>query len=179
MRLTGPEIISQLRDKLQFQFGRHLYGVLGGYEGLRRFEQDGLAQAVMPDGGPFPAAIDLNRRLLEGIGDADLRQLVQHEGRRPQAIQRRLNEQLDHMLAELLAIEPFIILKQVELLFAYQLDLSLFRTRAANQSHILLLLPGERRSDHVTLFHEAAPDLHRILTPNIIADNHLWELADA
>lgn len=178
MRLSGPEIITQLREKLQFPVGRHLYGVLGSYAGLARFETEALAQALLPEGRPFPGATDLNRQLLEGIGDADLRSLVQQEGRRPRAIQRRLNDQLDQLLAQLLAGERFVILKQIELLFAYQLDLSLFRTRAANQNHILLLLPGERRSEHVTLFHEAGPEFHRILTPNIVADNHLWELAD-
>lgn len=179
MPLSGPEITTQLRQKLQFPVGRHLYGVLGSYAALARFEAQVLPQALQADGRPFPAAVDLNRHLLDDISDGALRDLVKQEGKRPQAIQRRLNEQLDHLLAQLLADSDFIILKQIELLFAYQLDLSRFRTRAANQSHILLLLPGERRGDHVTLFHEAGPEFHRTLTPNIIADNHLWELADA
>jgi len=81
-------------------------------------------------------------------------------------------------VADLLQARPFVILKQLELLFAYELDLSVFRTRATNQSHILLLLPGERRGDHVVLFHEADARFHRTIPPNLIAENHLWELTD-
>jgi hypothetical protein len=71
-----------------------------------------------------------------------------------------------------------LILKHLELSFAYSLNLSVFRTRATNQHHILLLLPGERRGEGITLFHEADPRFHRSLPGNLIADNHIWELKD-
>ena len=127
---TGPQIISELREKLQLDIGRHLYGVLGGYAQLQQFEQTDLAQALDPDGQRFPAPANLNRALLARIGDDELRQLIKDEARYPQTVQRRLNQQFDEMLAELLAGPPassssyFLILKQVELLFTYDLDLS-------------------------------------------------------
>ncbi len=179
MKITGPQVISELREKLQFEMGRHLYGLLGTYTLLAGFEQSDLAQARDPHGNPFPLSLNLNRELLARIGDGDLRQLVRDEARRPQAVQRRLGQELDNLLGDLLQRDHLLILKQLELVFAYNLDLSVFRTRATNQNHIVLLLPGERRGDHITLFHEAEPRFHRSLPGTLIADNHLWELKDA
>ena len=178
MRLTMPQVISELREKLQFDVGRHLYGVLGTYGQLARLEQTALTQAQDPQGDRFPDPVNLNRALLARIGDEDLRQLVQDEARRPQAIQRRLQQELDSLLGELLQAHRCVILKQPELVFAYDLDLGVFRTRATNQNHILLLLPGERRGDHVILFHEVDRRFQRTIPPNLIAENHLWELND-
>ncbi len=178
MKITGPQVISQLREKLQFGMGRHLYGLLGSYAQLAEFAQSDLAQARDPGGNPFPLPHNLNRELLARIDDDDLRRLIHAEARRPQAIQRRLGQELDSFLGDLLQKDHLLILEQLELAFAYSLDLSAFRTRATNQNHILLLLPGERRGEHITLFHEADPRFHRSLPGNLIADNHIWELQD-
>jgi len=178
MKITGPQVITELREKLQFDVGRHLYGVLGTYIQLTSFEESSLAQALDPRGHRFPHPLNLNRELLARIGDEDLRGLVGAEARRPKTIQRRLGQELDSLLGDLLEQQRFLILKQLELLFAYGLDLSVFRTRAANQSHILLLLPGARQGDRVTMFHEAGSRFERRLPPHLIADNHLWELKD-
>ena len=179
MKVSGPQLISELREKLQFSVGRHLYGILGSYAQLRDFEQAVLAHAKDPHGDPFPKPAHLNYELLARIGDEDLRKLVQAEGRRPTAIERRLGQALDALLRERLEEHWFLVLKQFELLFAYGLDLSAFRTRATDQKHVLLLLPGGRSGEHVTLFQEAGARFERALPANLIADNHLWELKDA
>ena len=49
---------------------------------------------------------------------------------------------------------------------------------AANQKHILVLLPGEQVSDRITLFHEASARNHRTLPANLVPENHLWELSE-
>lgn len=178
MKTTGPEIITALREKLQFNIGRHLYGVLGTYQQLDRFEQQDLRHATLPDGLPFPSPINLNRTLLASIKDEDLKKLIRNEARRPQAVKRTLNNTLISVVGELLSESNVLIVKNLELIFAYYLDLSIFRTRATNQNHLLLLLPGEKRSDHITIFHESSTRFHRPLSSNLIADNHLWELID-
>ena len=178
MTLTGPQVISALREKLQFSAGRHLYGLLGTYAQLARFEDSDLPQARDPEGNPFPVPVNLNHELMARIGDDDLRQLVRDEARRPQAVQRRLGQELDNLLGHLLQSDHLLILRQMELIFAYSLDLSVFRTRATDRNHILLLLSGERRGDRITLFHDADPRFHRSLPGNLIADNHIWELKD-
>lgn len=178
MKITGPQIISELREKLQFDIGRHLYGVLGSYAQLEQFEKTDLARARNPQGDLFPKPLNLNRELLARISDDDLRRLIKDEARYPQAVQRNLNQKFDQMLSDLLSAPPsgLLTLKQVELLFTYNLDLSVLRTRASNQNHILLLLPGQRRGDQIIIFHETEPRFHRTLPGNLIADNHLWEL---
>lgn len=178
MKLGGPHVISELREKLQFDIGRHLYGVLGSYDQLERFEHDHLTQARDHQDRHFPLPINVNRELLRRIGDADLRQLVDTEARRPHAVTYRLNQEFDALLADLLQQTDLVILKQLELLFAYNLELSVLRTRASNQSHILLLLPAERRGEHLIMFHEVPPKFQRSIPPNLIADNHLWELTE-
>jgi hypothetical protein len=178
MKTTGPEIITELREKLQFNVGRHLYGVLGTYQQLDQFEREDLGHATLPNGLPFPAPINLNHRLLASIEDEDLKKLIRNEARRPQAVKRTLNNTLNAVLGELLSKSNVLVLKSLELIFAYELDFSIFRTRATNQNHLLLLLPGERRSDHITLFHEASTRFQRPLSSGLFAENHLWELSD-
>lgn len=178
MKLGGPQIISQLREKLQFEIGRHLYGILGSYEQLHRFERDNLRLARDHQDKLFPEPINVNRSLLQRIGDNDLRQLVDTEARRPQSVTYRLDQEFNYLLGDHLKQSDLVILKHLEMLFTYRLDLSVLRTRASNQSHILLLLPAERRGEHFIVFHEATPRFHRTVPPNLIADNHLWELTD-
>ena len=187
MKLSGPQITTILRENLQIDSGRHLYGILGTYAQLAAFETEILSQINLlpqePGNGSATAVchqvVNLNFALMERIGDEDLRDLVRSEGKRPQTIQRRLNLTFDSLLANLLEKDHFIILKQIELLFAYDLDLQTIRARASNQNHILLLLPGEKRGDHVALFTEANSRFHRELPYQLIADNHLWELENA
>ena len=178
MKCTGPQIISKLRENLPLNIGRHLYGVLGSYVQLKQFEESDLAQARFSGDNQQPMTINLNLALLSRIGDSVLRDLVQNEARLPQTVQMKLNKEFDLALSNLLQEQPFIILKQIELLFAYHLDLQVIRARATNQNHILLLLPGEKRGDHITLFNEADPRFHRTLPPQLITENHLWEITD-
>jgi hypothetical protein len=178
MKVSAAQISSLLNDALQMDIGRHLYCVLGTYAQLEAFEAGVLTQIQLVDGRQVRPSVNLNRSLLDRIGDEDLRKLVRSEGKRPQAIQNRLNQEFDGLLAACLAEYPILVLKQVELIFAYNLDMQSVRARAANQNHILLLLPGEIRGGHVTLFTESDPRFHRELPQQLIADNHLWELAN-
>lgn len=179
MKLKEMQIITYLRENLQVEMGRHLYAVLAGYAQLEALEKNELAQARKIDGTPMPKAINLSRSLLDRIGDSDLRDLVKQEGKYPIGVKRRLSHEYDALLADFLNQERFIILKNLELLFAFDLELETFRARANNQNHILLLLPGEKRGDHVFLFTEAEQRFHRQPPFQLIADNHLWELDHA
>ncbi len=177
MKLSDHEINSALRDRLQMPTGRHLYAILGSYGSLERYEKVSFSQALGSDGKPLKSPINLNRALLGRIPDEDLKELVQNEAKRPQSVRQRLAEELDCLLVEELAAGSFVALKQVELVFAYDMELNCLRTRGVNKKHILLLLPGERTGDRITLFHEASPACHRTLPAGVVPDNHLWELA--
>lgn len=178
MKLSGSVIVSELRQKLQYEVGRHLYGVLGSYAQLRHFEENDLVHATDGEQRSFPRPLNLNRALLESIEDETLRRLVHDEARYPQAVRSTLNRAVQDVLKQELQKSTFLIVKHIELFFAYGLDLTVFRTSATNQHHILLLLPGERRGQQIALFLDADSRFHQNLPDNLIADNHLWELSN-
>ena len=64
---------------------------------------------------------------------------------------------------------------QLELFFAYRVELNLLRTLAADDDRVLLLLPGRRDGRGVVMFPDL-PEGSYTLPTNLIADNHLWEL---
>ena len=179
MKLKGMQIITNLQKNLQVGIGRHLYAILAGYHHLDAFEKNELAQAQKQDGTSMPQGVNLSRALLERIGDSDLRELVKQEGKFPIGVKQKLGHEFDACLADLLNQQHFVILKNLELIFALDLEMETLRARANNQNHILLLLPGEKRGDHVFLFTEAEQRFHRQLPFQLIADNHLWELDHA
>jgi len=176
VKLSDSEINSKLREKLEQPTGRHLYVVLGTYERLARYERISMPEARGPSGEKLPAPVNLNRAILERVPDDDLKWMVQNEARLPGSVSQRIARELDALLSEHLAENMLLVLKQMELLFTYDLELKPLRIRAVNRKHILLLLPGERTSQHILLFHEAPPEFHRTLPANIVPDDHIWEL---
>jgi hypothetical protein len=174
--LTGPQVISELRRQLQNQSGRHLYVVLGSYNHLESFVKNDLTPAQTADGKTFPEPVNFNRELLAGIEDAALRHMVRVESSRSQMVESQLNQAFDQLLRRFFEQRPFLILKQCELLFAYKLDASKLRTFAANQNHLLLLLPGRQVSHQIQLFHEAEPRFQAQFPGQLVTENNLWEL---
>ena len=174
--LTGPQIIIELRRQLQNLSGRHLYVVLGEYKQLDEFEKNDLSPALTVDGKLLPQSTNFNRSLLEHIEDEDLRRMVRDENRRPQAVESQLNQAFEQLLREAFAANSLLILKQCELMFAYSLDLAKLRTYAANQNHLLLLLPGKLSSNQVKLFFETDQRFHRWFPGQLVTENNVWEL---
>lgn len=178
MKLSGPEINSQLRQKLEMPTGRHLYVLLGTYERLERYEKVDFREARSPTGQRLGEPVNINHQLLERIPDDELKRLVQTEASRTESVKDRLSKELDAIVAEKLYSGSFVAIKNLEILFAYDLELHCLRIRATNQKHILVLLPGKKVGDHITLFHEAPTNNHRTLPTNLVPENHLWELSE-
>jgi hypothetical protein len=176
MKLSGHEINSHLRQKLEMPTGRHLYVVLGTFERLERYEKVDFREARSPSGQCLGDPINVNHNLLDRINDDELKRLVQTEASRTESVKDRLAKELDALVAEKLNGGSFLALKNLEILFAYDLELNCLRIRATNQKHILILLPGEKVGERITLFHEATSSNHRTLPTNLVPENHLWEL---
>jgi hypothetical protein len=176
MKLSGHEINSQLRQKLEMPTGRHLYVVLGTYVRLERYEKVDFPEACSPSSQRLSNPVNVNLSLLDRINDEQLKGLVQTESSRTESVKDRLAKELDALVAEKLNGRSFLALKNLEILFAYDLELNCLRIRATNQKHILILLPGEKVGDRITLFHEAPSNNHRTLPTNLVPENHLWEL---
>ena len=174
--MKDTEIIETLRSKLAVPGGRHLYGVLGTYQALDKFIQK-LLQAKTLDGRHFPAPLSVNRGILDASPDDEFRKLVEDEAKRPEPTAAHVTRAFESFLRSKLKGKGLVILANLELLFAYSLELNLLRTMAADDDRVLLLLPGKRESGRIIMF----PDLvegNYTLPSNLIAENHLWELRD-
>ena len=174
--MKNTDIIEALRSKLSVPGGRHLYGVLGSYASLAAFSRK-LCQAKAPDGRRFPKPISVNRGILNAIPDNEFRQLVENEAKRPEPTAAHVAKAFEMFLRSKLRRKGLIVLSNLETLFAYNLELNLLRTMAADADRILLLLPGRRSSGKIIMF----PNLDErsyTLPTNLIADNHLWEVRE-
>jgi hypothetical protein len=194
--MKSTEIIEAIRQKLTVPGGRHLYGVLGTYTQLDGFAKK-LNQAKTTDGDPFPKPVNVNRGMLDAIPDDEFKQLAENEAKRPEptaahvarAFERFLRANLTGLPAPRAARQAgkgILVLSNLEMLFAYHIELNLLRTMAADEDRVLLLLPGRRSRGRIIMFHEMdeglpAPGAARqagdyTLPTNLIAENHLWEI---
>ncbi len=174
--MKNTEIIEALRSKLAVPCGRHLYGVLGSYAALAAFSGK-LRQAKAPDGRRFPRPISVNRGILNTIPDNEFRQLVENEAKRPEPTAAHVAKAFEIFLRSKLRQKGLIVLFNLETLFAYNLELNLLRTMAADADRILLLLPGRRSSGKIIMFPNLDEGSYTLPT-NLIADNHLWEVRE-
>lgn len=172
--MTPPEIIETLRSKLAMPGGRHLYGVLGSYQQLEQFQKV-LNDAKTPDGQKFPKPRNVNRSILDEIPDDEFQTLVRNEAKRPEPTAKHVEQAFERFLRGKLRGKGLIVLTDMELLFAYGLELNLLRTMAADDDRILLLLPGKRDAGRVIMFPDWSDGGYALPT-NLIAENHLWEL---
>jgi hypothetical protein len=172
--MTDTEIIETLCSKLLVPTGRHLYGVLGTYPALKRFAGN-LQQAKAPNGNPFPAPLSVTRGILDAIPDEEFRNLVVNEARRPEPIAAYVAQAFETFLRMHFKENGLVVLESLEILFAYDSDLSLLRTLATDSHRILLLLPGKWEHGRVVMFPDQE-DGEYTLPANLIAENHLWEL---
>jgi hypothetical protein len=174
--VKSTEIIEALRVKLTVPGGRHLYGVLGTYAQLEAFAKK-LHQAKTPNGKPFPRPINVNRGILQAIPDDEFRQLAENEAKRPEPTAAHVAKAFERFLRANLSSNGILVLSNLEMLFAYRIELNLLRTLAADEDRVLLLLPGRRSRGRIIMFHEME-DGDYTLPTNLIAENHLWELKE-
>jgi len=174
--MKDTEVIEALRSKLAIPGGRHLYGVLGSYPALNGFAKK-LRQAKTPDGKRFPNPLNVNRGILDTIPDEEFKRLAENEAKRPEPTVAHVAQAFETFLRSKLRGKGLIVLSNLEMLFAYNIELNLLRTLAADDDRILLLLPGRRSGDHITMFPDLA-DGDYTLPSNLIAGNHLWQLKE-
>src|SRR5216684_8078703 len=151
--MNDTEIIEALCSKLLVPTGRHLYGVLGTYPALKRFAEK-LQQAKTPDGMPFPAPLSVTRGILDAIPDDEFRGLVENEAKRPEPIAAHVSQAFEEFLRAHLKEQGLVVLESLEILFAYDSDLSLLRTLATDEQRVLLLLAGRRENGRIIMFPE-------------------------
>ena len=174
--MNSAEIIEALRQKISVTSGRHLYGVLGTYAQLDTFA-DHLHQVKTFDGIQFPKPVNVNRGILEAIPDEEFKDLAENEAKYPEPTAAHVNRAFKSFLTETLNKTNIAVLRDLEMLFAYNMEMNLLRTMATDEKKVLLLLPGKRAGDRIAMFHEMGESGFHLPT-NLIADNHLWELRE-
>ena len=141
--MKETDIIDNLRTKLALPVGRHLYGVLGSYESINAFSMK-LRQAKTPEGKRFPKPLNVNKGILNTIPDDEFRELVSSEAKLPEPTAAHIARAFESFLRVSLQKKGLIVLSNLEMLFAYNLELNLLRTLAADDYRILLFLPGKK-----------------------------------
>lgn len=173
--MTDTEIIEALRTRLNVSTGRHLYGILGSYTALERFSHS-LQQARTFEGEPFPVPLSLNREILEAIPDEEFKELADNEPKRPEPTRQHIKQSFESFLRARLRNHDLLVLSGLEMLFAYHIELHLFRTLSADDKRIVLLLPGKKNREGEVVMFPGLLDQTYILPTNFISENHMWEL---
>jgi hypothetical protein len=168
--MKDADIIETMVSKLRVPVGRHLYGVVGSYDALERFSRSVL-EAKTPDGLPFPEPISINKGIFAAIPENEFKRLAEDEPRYPEVIRVRLAQAFEEFL-RLTLRQGLIVLRDLEVLFTYDLDLSPFRTLCTDKQRAILLLPGERSGERICMF--GSDDT--FLPVDLIASDHLWIL---
>ena len=170
------DVIMTLRAKLRVPIGRHLYGVLGDYKSLSIFEKE-IEGATIADGEPFAKSESVNKGIINRFSDEQFRTLVNDEAKRPEPTRASICCAFEAFVRERLQTDKTLILKELELVFIYNIDLSILRVLAADQFRIILLLPGKRVRDRIQMFPGSNYDFS--LPRNLIAENHIWEISQS
>jgi len=171
--LKDTEIIEALLSKLRIAAGRHLYGVVGSYDALERFAPR-LCEVTMPDGSPFPEPVSVTAGVLSVIPQDEFTRLAAEEARYPEAVRARVNRAFEEFLRSTLK-QGMVVMKDLEILFAYDVDLSSLRALSTDRQRALLLLPGKRTGEKITMF----PGSGDIFLPvDLIANDHIWTLQE-
>ena len=160
---------------MEIPVGRHLYGIIGTFENLERFENE-LKKARRSEDDMFPNPKSLNYELIDSYSDTEFRSLVEDEAKRPEPTRASLRNVFERFIRASLEKENVLILKELELLFIYNIDFSILRVLSTDNHRVILLLPGRRSLGRVIMYPNSQYDFH--LPQNLIADNHLWEITE-
>jgi hypothetical protein len=174
--MNRHEILGELTSRWDETGKRHLYLVMGSCSQLTAFDHDLKTNAKTPDRQPLRPPISMNSAMLARLSDEELNKLDNGEAKYPTMVRDRLKREFEALLTEALRKQNVIVLKDMELLFAFDLDLAVLRLHATNGKHVVLLLPGQRVGDRIILFHDAEEKFERRLPTNLFMENHIWEI---
>jgi hypothetical protein len=174
--LRDADVVQALAAKLAIPTGRHLYGVIGRYPALDRFSAK-LTGTKLPDGTKVERTVSVTAEVLNGMADDDFRRMVADEAKRPEVVAAEVQRAFNAFLRGVARRQRLVVLANLEIVFAYHVELNLLRTLAADDIRFLLLLPGGITNGKPMLFEEQT-EARYVLPANLIAENHLWVIED-
>jgi len=172
--VRDAEVVEVLVAKLAIPTGRHLYAVVGPYPALQRFGSS-LTGTALPDGTKVERSVSVTAEVLNRIADDEFRRIVADEAKRPEVVTAEVQRAFEAFIRGVARRQRLVVLGNLEVVFAYHLELNLLRTLAADDVRILLMLAGRIANGKTVLF-EDQPEAQYSLPTNLIAENHLWEL---
>ena len=168
------EALLQFRGKLRNQVGRHIYGFVGERKALERLERE-LGMMTTPFGRPMPPPVSLNLAVLSRVPRPRLESLARREEFSAEAIYRELNVAFKDFVAEYFGGNDILLLKDLELLFHYEVELNYVRGVSMDRRHTAFLLPGRCDGPHIRLYSHSDNDGYPFY-PDLITRGHLWEI---
>ena len=171
--MKDTDIIIALRNKLDRPVGRHLYGVLGTYDALDKFESV-LKGTKTSNGVLFSNPVSVNKGIINAFSDNEFRSIVKDEARRPEPTRASIKKAFEQFLRKQFAEKDILILKDLEILFPYNIDLNPLRTLATDEERLILLLPGRQSGERLIMYPNIEGEYK--IPKALIAENHLWEV---
>jgi len=171
--MKDTDIIIALREKLDRPVGRHLYGILGTYDALDKFES-AIKGMKTSKGALFSDPVSVNKSIIDTFSDDEFRSIVKEESRRPEPTRASIKKAFEQFLRKQFAENDILILKDLELLFPYNIDLSPLRTMASDEDRLVLLLPSKRSGERLIMYPNIEGEYK--IPKALIAENHLWEV---
>ena len=176
MKVFAADLFGKITNALQNLQGRNLYGILGNYEQLSNFEKQILPRVHESQASLPIEIIDINESILNHFMDEEIKELVSNESSFPDYVDRKITDALNSIISHSLLSHTGIFCKNLEILFSYSVDLSVFRIHATNQKIIFLIMPGQFIGGHITLFIDAPKKFQRTLPDQLLSANNIWEL---
>jgi hypothetical protein len=163
-----------IADKLDLDVGRHLYGIIGSYDSLRLFEKE--INGISLSEKSKHIILSINDGIIDSFTNDEFRKIVEEEAKRPEPTKASISKQFESFMKNLIQKFDIIVLKDLELLFIYDIDFSLLRVLATDNKKIVLLLPGKRSLGQVIMYPGTNQEYR--LPQNLIPENHLWEISN-
>jgi len=176
MKVSAAELFEKIINALENLQGRNLYGILGNYEHLSIIEKQIISRLIDIQPSLPLEVIDINQSILSYFSDEETKELVSSESSFPDYVNRKISDALNSIISQSLQNHTAIFCKNLEILFSYSVDLSVFRIHATNQKVIFLLMPGQFIGGHITLFMDTPKHFQRTLPDQLLSANNIWEL---
>lgn len=176
MKVSAADLYERIIDALENLQGRNLYGILGSYEQLSTFEKQILSRLKDKQVSLPLEIIDINQSILSYFSDEETKDLVSNESSFPDYVNRKISDALTSIISQSLHNHTGIFCKNLEILFSYSVDLSVFRIHATNQKIIFLIMPGQFVGGHINLFFDTPKPFQRTLPDQLLSANNIWEL---
>ena len=172
-----PQICRELKRKISAGSpGRNLYSVLGTYDQLENFSSEFKGVA---DSSWNMRVFSLTRDFIAYVENKGLLdELVENERKdRSETVRSNLEKAVKDCLTSLIRQHNVLLLRDFELLYAYDLSFEFLWEWAKEGKKVVFLIPGEKRGETVYIFPWSS-DTRRIFPRNLLKEEWIWKITE-